>query len=117
MRILVLICLAIFAAYTGWERLRPPARLEPLHETPYIIVYGRDTCPYTSAMRKTLARAEVPFHYEIIDDEPARSQIHERMRAVKIDTSYYELPVVDVSAKILVHPEPASVLEAFRASR
>ncbi len=113
MRKLLVIAFLLFCAYTGWQKLRPAPPLEPLYELPYVVVYGRDSCGYTQQMRRALAKARVPFHYEHIDEQPVRDVMHRRMRSAKIDTSLYTLPVVEVSTRILVHPDPGEVVAAY----
>jgi hypothetical protein len=101
-------------AYVGWGKLKPLAPLEALHPGPYVIVYGRDSCGFTQNMRRELEKAGIPHHYEIIDRQPARDQVFARMEASRLDVSRFQLPVVDVNAKLFVGPEPEAILAAYR---
>lgn len=87
--------------------------LKPLYALPYVIVYGRDSCPYTRNMRRELKREGIQFHYQIIDKPEVKELIHQRMRLSGFSTKEFTLPVVDVNNTILVHPSPAEVMDQY----
>lgn len=87
----------------------PP--LKPLYTLPYVIVYGRDSCPYTKNMRRELKREGIKFHYKIIDEPKVKQLIHQRMQLSGFSTKEFTLPVVDVNSEILVHPSPNEVMD------
>ena len=84
-----------------------------LYSHPYVIVYGRDSCPFTKAMRKSLDFEGIKYQYKIIDKPEVRNKIFSRMKARHLPTKDFTLPVVDVSNKIFVHPEPAIVIDYY----
>lgn len=100
--------------YTAWgtycQKLFP---LPALYQKPYIVVYGRETCGYCQAMRKGLDERGVPYVWKLIDEEPGRSEVFARMKQAKIDTANFLLPIVDVNAEILVHPESPAVIAKY----
>ena len=110
---LVIVVFLAACGWGAWNALRPPEKLPALYETPYVVVYGRDACGYTRQMQRALAKAGIPFHYEVIDEPDVRGVILDRMRRSRIDTSSYMLPVVDVSTKIFVSPEPQEIIAAY----
>ena len=87
--------------------------LKALYANPYLIVYGRDSCPFTQAMRKSLDFEGIKYQYKIIDKPNVRDKIFSRMKARSLPTKDFTLPVVDVSNKIFVHPEPATVIDYY----
>lgn len=87
--------------------------LKPLYTLPYVIVYGRDSCPYTSNMRRELKREGIKFHYKIIDQPKVKQLIHQRMQLSGFSTKEFTLPVVDVNNEILVHPSPNEVMDVI----
>lgn len=113
-KVLVAALLA-WGGYVGWgkyhHKLFP---LRPLYQKPYIVVYGRDDCGFCQAMKKELAARSIPFVWKRIDQEPARTEAFSRMKKAGFDTGYFDLPVVDVNAEILVHPDAPSVAARYR---
>jgi len=87
--------------------------LKPLYALPYVVVYGRDSCPYTRNMKKELKREGIQFQYQIIDEPKIRQLIYRRMQLSGFSTKEFTLPVVDVSNEILVHPSPAEVIDQY----
>jgi len=78
--------------------------LPPLHDTPYLVVYGRDSCGLTQNTLRQLRGAGIAHHYEIVDDPQVAAVLHARMRQIGISTRSYMLPVVDLNRKISVRP-------------
>lgn len=112
---LLLAAVLAWGAYSGWntyhKKLFP---LQPLYQKPYIVVYGNDGCGFCQAMKKGLNDRRIPFVWKAIDEEPARSEIFTRMKKSDLETGSFLLPVVDVNAEILVHPEAADVAAKYR---
>ena len=86
---------------------------KPLYALPYIIVYGRDSCPYTRNMRRELKREGIKFHYQIIDEPKVKQLVYKRMQLSGFSTTGFTLPVVDVNNEILVHPSPVEVIDQY----
>lgn len=87
--------------------------MKALYSEPYVIVYGRDSCPFTQAMRKSLDFEGIEYQYKIIDKPEVKNKIFSRMKARRLPTKDFTLPVVDVSNKIFVHPSPATVIDYY----
>ena len=114
-KILILIFL-LATVYQGWKYCTKPEPPEPLYQTPYIIVYGRDACGYSQLMRSNLESARIPYIFEIVDKAEVAKILHKRMEASGIDTSSYYLPVVDLNGRISVRPEPSDIIAGYRSS-
>lgn len=114
MKKLVLLALVGWLAFVGFDRLRGGSSAEPLYDEPYVVVYGRDSCGLTQAMRQALRSAGVPFDYQVIDAPETEALVHERMQQSGLSTRSYRLPVVDVSGTLRVSPRPEEVAEAWR---
>jgi len=118
MKLLVLLAL-IAAVFLGWTEL--PALLaggpEPLQDTPYVTVYGRDACGYTKQMLTGLSRSGVPYTYKIIDDPRVKKELHPRMEQAGLSTRRYGLPVVDVNAEMMLRPNPDVVAKKYAQAR
>lgn len=89
------------------------SRPMPEMSAPYVVVYGRDSCGYTSKLRRYLTERGVPFHYRVVDEKPVADDLHARMNRAGISTRRYNLPVVDVSGVLSIRPEPVSVVRDF----
>ena len=94
----------------SWAQAQP---LKPLFTQPYIIVYGRDSCPYTSNLRRELKREGIKFQYKIIDNPKVQKLIHRRMKLSGYSIKEFVLPVVDVNNVIMVHPSPDKVMDQY----
>lgn len=90
------------------------ARLSPLYQKPYIVVYGRESCGNCQALRRDLDGRSIPYVWKIIDIEPGRGEVFARMKEAGLDARSFMLPVVDVNAEILVHPASPSVISKYR---
>ena len=100
--------------YTAWGSYRQQLfPLKPLYQKPYIVVYGRESCGYCQAMRKGLEAKSIPYVWKILDEEPGRSEVFARMKEAGVETGSFLLPVVDVNAEILVHPESPEVIVKY----
>jgi len=84
--------------------------LPPLYDTPYLVVYGRDSCSLTQNTLRQLRNAGIVHHYEIVDDPQVAGLLHARMRQSGIDTRRYMLPVVDLNSKITVQPDNGKMI-------
>ena len=114
MKNIVILLIIIGAGYQGWNTMsRSSANSEPLHEEPYVVVYGRNSCGFTQQTIDDLKAAGIPFEYQIIDDKSVANLLHSRMQQSGIDTRRYNLPVIDVSNHLSVRPEASSIIEAY----
>lgn len=113
MRKILLLLLIIGAGAQFWQQYGHRFALSVDASRPYVVVYGRDSCGYTSRMREFLREQGVPFEYRVVDESPVADHLHAQMRAAGISTRRYNLPVVDVAGYISVRPEPAEVVAAY----
>jgi hypothetical protein len=114
-KLLILLILLVMglAVYKGWEYMHKPDGVPPLSETPYVAVYGRDSCGYTQRMLKDLGDSGIVPKYFKVDDKRVADTLHERMRESGIATQRYNLPVVDVNGEIFVRPALKQVLDKY----
>lgn len=113
-RMVFLIAMAL-GLYQAWQEFGPRPEVTPLYESSYVAVYGRQTCGWTQQMRDRLQAAGVKYHYFSVDDTQAADQLHGRMQASGLSTRQYNLPVVDVSGKLSIRPEPENVIRDYRS--
>lgn len=85
---------------------------EPIYQKPYVIVYGRDNCGFTLAMRRDLESRGVPYVYKVIDAAHAHDEIVGRIRQSGLNEQF-TLPAVDVNAEILLHPSSDDVARKY----
>lgn len=115
MRQLLIALIIIVLGYKAIQEWRQSKGPGPLLDTPYVIVYGRESCGYTQAMREQLAQARVPFKFQSVDDAAVADVLHARMQASGMDISYYNLPVVDVSGRLSIRPDSVQVVQDYSA--
>lgn len=111
----IFILLIIFGAvHQGWGTVsRTMFKSEPLHEEPYVVVYGRNSCGFTQNTIRELKKSGIPFEYLIVDEKPVADLLHSRMRESGIDTRRYNLPVVEVNNNFSIRPQPSAIIEAY----
>jgi glutaredoxin len=112
---IVLVILLCFAAYKGWSYLHQEG-VKPLYSTPYIAIYGRDSCGWTNEMIKKLKSSNISYEYHVVDEKDVADLLHARMEQSGISTRRYNLPVVDVNGKLSVRPESEEVIAEYKAS-
>lgn len=98
--LIVIVCLG----YKGWGYYQA-SNVKPLYENPYLVVYGRDSCGFTQNTIKELNQAGIKFEYKNVEDKSVANVLHSRMRSMKLDTSHYLLPVVDLNNSISIRPD------------
>lgn len=106
----IIIC---FAVYEGWNYLNKD-RVEPLYSTPYVAVYGRNSCGWTKKMIKDLKSAGISYKYHIVDEREVADLLHARMKQSGISTRRYNLPVVDVNGALSVRPESEDIILQYK---
>jgi glutaredoxin len=110
--IMVLMCAAGFGAYLyGYLQTHQ----EPLHPTPYIIIYGREACGYCQQYEQDISGLNMRFFVESVDDMSTASVLHKRMRKAGLDTGQYNLPVLDVNGRIFIRPPMEEVTKAYNS--
>lgn len=108
----VLIAALAVAMHQLWQ-WHQTSRSMPEMSAPYVVVYGRDGCGYTTKLRRYLTERGVPFEYRVVDEKRVKENLHERMGQEGISPGPYNLPVVDVSGGLSFRPEPASVVRDY----
>jgi len=114
MKIIILIFI-VLGAYQHWNSIpQSTTPNKPLYETPYVVVYGRNSCGFTQKTLQDLKKAGVPYKYEIVDEKSVADLLHNHMRQSGIDTRKYNLPVVDVSNHLSVRPKISDIIETYK---
>ncbi len=112
---LLLLVVVIAAAIYRWGEL--PSYLsmgpEPLQASPYVMVYGRNACGITQRMLADLGRAGIPYTYKIVDDPAVKQELHPRMKAARLNSRKYGLPVVDVNGEMMMRPKSEVVAQKY----
>lgn len=128
MKKILVIALVAIGGYKAWQTFVPTfvelvpsfeqlapfsekAEVPPLYEKPYVIVYGRDTCGLTRALRGELVAQNVPHVYKVIDEPSVMNELYPRMTRSGLDIRSFLLPVVDVNARLFISPSSSSVLQ------
>jgi hypothetical protein len=94
--------------------LRQVPETGPLQETPYVIVYGRQSCSVTRQTIDGLERAGIPYTFKSVDEGDVVQELHPRMRAADLlGDNGYDLPVVDVSGTLMIRPSLSTVLSLY----
>jgi hypothetical protein len=115
MKKVIILIVIIICGYYFWNNyMAQSSKLEPLYDRSYIVVYGRDSCGWTQKYRKELGDMNIFYIYKSVDDKNVADELHQRMEKAGLDTSYYNLPVIDVNANILIRPEMKKVLDAYK---
>lgn len=113
MKNLVIFLLVVVGALHAWQRFAPKDPLPLEMAAPYVVVYGRDTCGYTTRMRDALRGAGIPFDYRIVDQPDVADRLHMRMNQAGLQTRRYGLPVVEVSGQMWERPDAVEVMDAY----
>ncbi len=109
------IILIVGAIYMMWGKMRrPEARVEPLYSTPYVVVYGRDSCGWTAKYVREIHGAGLDHTYKSVDDRTVANELHPRMEEAGLRTSSYLLPVIDVNGVLLIRPDMTEVISIYR---
>lgn len=113
----ILLALFVLGIMQVWQNFKPQiSPPQPLSETPYVAVYGRDSCSVTQNMRRSLEHQGIDYDYYIVDKPDVAELLHQRMQQSGLDTRRYNLPVVDVSGEIMIRPAHERVI-ALRQSQ
>lgn len=116
MKNLIIFALLVVGALHAWQRFAPKDPLPLEMAAPYVVVYGRDSCGYTTRMREALRGAGIPFDYRIVDQRDVADRLHQRMNQAGLETRRYGLPVVEVTGQMWERPDAVDVQQAYADS-
>jgi hypothetical protein len=85
----------------------------PLVSSPYVHVYGRNSCSVTKKTLRRLRKLGIPHKFKNIDDRRIEDVLHQRMISAGINAGWYNLPVVDVSGHIKIRPKKSWIIDKF----
>ena len=109
----VLIVLLIITCIVAW-RTTKYGIVEPLYEKPYIVMYGRHTCPRCQKYIRSMDRYRLDFVFKDVSDPGAEEELHPRMEKAGYDTRSYKIPVIDVNGHIFVCPDVQTIVETYK---
>lgn len=91
-------------------------RLYPARDS--IVIYGRDTCGFTTAMRDQLTNQSIPFVYADIDKLFVSEEMWHHLQKVSDDGALHtaHLPVVLINGHIFQRPEIELVLSELQTA-
>ncbi len=112
---LLFLVAVIAAAFYRWGELPSFFRMgpAPLRDSPYVMVYGRDASKLTKRMLADLGRAGIPYTYKNADDPAVKAELHPRMKAARLNSRKYGLPVVDVNGEMMMRPKSEVVAQKY----
>ena len=117
MKNIIIIMLVIIGGYQGWNKfsylLTKP---EPLHQQPYVTVYGRNSCGFTQKALRDLKKAGIPFEYYLVDDKSVADSLHSRMEKSGLSTRRYNLPVIDVNNNLSIRPKSSVIITKYNGA-
>lgn len=116
MKLLFLIALVGLVGYASFGKIDAwvSGGSKPLHESSYVVVYGRDTCGITNRMLADLDRLGVPYEYKRVNEPQVANELHPRMKAAGLSTRRYRLPVVDINAEMIIRPNSNEVAKKYQ---
>jgi glutaredoxin len=77
-----------------------------------VVIYGRDSCGYTTDLRERLAAASVPFKYASIGNSAVHLEFEYQLDLQEAKT--VSLPLVLVNGNKFEQPEPATVIAQYK---
>ena len=78
-----------------------------------VVVYGRDSCGFTTRTRHELDAAGVPYFYKSVDDPASAQVLHAGMNEQGISTGRYLLPMIRTNGCIEGRPELNKVVQDY----
>lgn len=88
-------------------------QLPLLYTTPYMIIYGSQSCPTTVRFVKTMRSWGVPFVYRNVNMGPAQKEFINRTTLAGIKR--LAVPTVDINGQIFVSPPPETAYKLYMA--
>jgi arsenate reductase-like glutaredoxin family protein len=115
MKNLIIVMLAVALGYLGYQKFisKSETTLEPLYETPYVVVYGKTTCGWTQKCLRELKEQNIDTIFENIEEQEVQRKIFSRIDAAGLDRNRIVIPIVDVNGHILIGYEPDKIIELY----
>jgi hypothetical protein len=113
MKKLLIVVVILISGFVYWQNNFHNNQIEALYDTPYIVVYGRDSCGWSQKYLRDLKNERLKFIYKNGDNKGVNFELHPRMEKAGLDTRRYNLPVIDVSGQIFIRPEFGKVLKTY----
>lgn len=101
--------------YFGYQHFASSgsAKVEPLYDPPYIVVYGKTTCGWTQKCLRELKAKNIDVIFENIDKPDVQGEIFPRIDAAGLDRRRLSIPIIDVNGHILIGYEPEKILNLY----
>jgi arsenate reductase-like glutaredoxin family protein len=116
MKKLMILLMILGAGYFGYRHFTGGGsdQLEPLYETPYIVVYGKTTCGWTQKCLRELKAKNYEVIFENIDSPDVQGEIFPRIDAAGLDRNRLSIPIIDVNGHILIGYELEKILNLYQ---
>ena len=85
-----------------------------------VVVYGRDTCSITTAMRSFLQQKNVPFVYASVDNPFVDQEMwyfHDKIAPGLANPNHAEFPLVRINGNVLESPQEEVVLSLYQRAK
>lgn len=83
------------------------------YDEPYIHVFGRNSCGYTTALLKKLNQANVAYQYFNFDENEVLDYVFRLRDSAGYRGDYTDIPVVDFNRKVIIRPNAESLISSF----
>lgn len=83
----------------------------------HLVVYGRDSCAYTTRLRRTLDADGIPFEYANIDAYFVELEMWVKLGALTGTVTSARLPVVEFDGVIRQRPDETVLVSEYRHLR
>ncbi len=115
MKKLILFAVVLVGAYFGYQHFfgTVSAKIEPLYDPPYIVVYGKTSCGWTQKCLKELKAEGIDVIFENIDKPEVQAEIFGRIDEAGLDRNRISIPIIDVNANILIGYEHDKILKFY----
>ena len=86
---------------------------EANYSKPYIHVFGRNSCGYTTALLKKLNQADIAYQYFNFDENHVLDYVFRLRDSAGYTGDYTDIPVVDFNRKVMIRPNAQSLISSF----
>ena len=106
-------CAVIIFLLTESSTNRFSSLNEANYTKPYIHVFGRNSCSYTTALLNNLDQANIPYQYFNFDKADVLDYVFRLRDSAGFKGDYTDIPVVDFNRKIIIRPNAEMLISSF----
>lgn len=86
---------------------------KPVQQVPYIIVYGRESCPACTTFKQKLDDSGVRYTSKDMGDPNVRDEVISRLEKAGFTAERFSIPVIDVNGDLAIRPPLTDVLDRY----